>query len=148
MVAQGGEEAIFIRSRAESSVVRGNILVIILADVRIDRGRLPAGVLLSPTDHKIRLPALDQLGDILLGLPAGPIVADNSEAHRWVCRRRCRRQSGSVAWIAGDGTAVVAATAGSGGSAVGNGAGEGLLGAVGEVDRVGGAWFVFVGLNG
>ena len=49
MVAQGGEEAIFICSRAESAIVRGNILVIKLADVRIDRGRLPAGVLLSPT---------------------------------------------------------------------------------------------------
>ena len=74
------EEAVFICSRAESAIVRRNILVIKLADVRIDRGRLAAGVVIADRDHKIRLPALDQIGDILLGLPVGPIVADDQRS--------------------------------------------------------------------
>jgi len=83
VVAQNREEMIGSCPRSVAAGVGIDKLVVILADVRVN-GRSRAGriVVVASGDDEVRVPALDQVGHILLSLTARTVVTDHGEANR------------------------------------------------------------------
>ena len=103
MVAKGREEAVFGCSRTVRAGIRENEIMVILADMGIDRISCAGWVIvIADRDEDVRIPAMDHGGHIRFALAAFPEIADHGEAHGWVggwgrfgnCRERCRRGRG------------------------------------------------------
>ena len=98
MVAKGREETVFSRARAVLAGIRENEIMVILADMSINRiGRSGRVVVVADRDDDIRIPAVDHPSYICFALAAFPEIADHSEAQGRVrgwgwfgrCRKRC-----------------------------------------------------------
>ena len=96
MIAENWKEAVLIRTCAELAGVREDEIVIVLADVSIDRIRRSKFVVVVPDgDDEVRLPTMDQRGHLRFGRRSAPEVADDSPGPQ-AARTRISRTSSST----------------------------------------------------
>ena len=83
MVAQRWKKAIRYRARSVGTYIRIDEFVIILANVRIDGLRSSIRVIIvSGGNDKVRVPGLDQVGNIQFSMTGLTVIADDAKADR------------------------------------------------------------------
>src|SRR5207249_8509965 len=92
VVAQRREETQRARSASEGAGIPEDVIVVVPADVRVDRrGRSRFVVVVADRQYEIGVPALDERGDVSLRRSVRAVVADDGETDSL---RRSGRRAG------------------------------------------------------
>jgi hypothetical protein len=83
VISERRKESIDRAPRSKGAEISADIFVVILPDIGIDGAALAAGIIVvAEREDEIRVPRLDQFGDVALVAVVDAVIAEGGKAHR------------------------------------------------------------------